>query len=76
MGMKHTNHYKKFIMFERTFKEIRVNTPYDRYTWKINKHEYHVDVRVSDGDKSYHINWGFAAESTKYHKAIENHFEI
>jgi len=49
---------------------------FGRYTYESTGNLYGVDVRTSDGDKTYHVNCGFATEPNKYHRAIEQHFGI
>lgn len=67
---------KRFTLFKGTDREKFYDTRYTRYTYESYKAIYDVDVRNNDKDKTYHINYGFATEANKFHKAIEKHFNI
>jgi len=66
-----TRLYKGFILRGEVFK-----TPYTRYTYESGTKLYDVDVRESDGDKTYHVNGGPDAKPNQYHKAILKHFGV
>ena len=66
---------KRFQLGEGSTKQIS-DTPYERYTYESATTIYNVDRRKSDGNKTYHINGGFATESNRFFKAIEKHFSI
>ena len=67
---------KRFTMFKGTDKEYSTDVEFIRHTYETHNAIYDVDMRKSDGDKTYHINCGFAGEIHKIHKAIEKHFKI
>ena len=68
--------YKRFTLFEGTDKEEISYTRYTRYTYYASHKFFDVDIRDSDGDKTYHINCGFETDKLKIHEEIEKHFGI
>ena len=68
--------YKRFTLFEGTDKEEIFYTRYTRYTYETHDRLFDVDIRDSDGDKTYHINCGFETDKHKIHEEIEKHFGI
>ena len=52
------------------------DTLYRRYTYESANKIYDVDVRDSDGNKTYHVNCGFDVEPYMYHRSIEQHFSL
>lgn len=53
--------------------------PYTRYSYETTGAKgkiFDVDVRDSDGAKTYHVNCGFETEPAPIHKKIEDHFGI
>lgn len=52
------------------------DVPYDRYGYESCNAIYDVDIRKSDGHKTYHVNMGFETEPNAHHRAIEKHFGI
>jgi len=51
-------------------------TPHRRYSYESAGRLYDVDVRESDGDRSYHVNGGFELEPSAIHREIERHFGL
>ena len=49
---------------------------FHRYTYESRTRLYDVDIRDSDGDRTFHINMGFSTEPSKFHRAIEEHFSL
>ena len=58
------------------FQNEKYTTKYDRYTYESKSTLYDVDVRKTDGNKTFHVNMGFATERTEYHNEIIRHFNI
>jgi hypothetical protein len=80
MNLSHARFYKgdvlkRFQLFDgpkaQTYREH-----YLRYFYETKDAVYHVDVRVSDGAKSYHRNFGFGTEPHPIHRAIEKHYDL
>ena len=67
---------KIFTIFKGTNQESVTYTPYHRYTYETHNKLFDVDIRDSDGDKTYHINCGFETDKHKIHEEIEKHFGI
>ena len=58
------------------FSREKFNTPYKRYSYESKDRLYDVDVRESDGDKTYHINSGFYGDPKPIHREIELFFNL
>ena len=67
---------KIFKIFEGTDREKVSSVRYTRYTYETHDRLFDVDIRDSDGDKTYHINCGFETDKQKIHEEIEKHFGI
>ena len=67
---------KIFKIFEGTDREKVSFVRYTRYTYETHNKLFDVDIRDSDGDKTYHINCGFETDKHKIHEEIEKHFGI
>ena len=76
MNLKQDNFTNTDVTKVFKFQDERYLTPYHRYTYETYNALYDVDIRDSDGDKTYHINMGFSTEPHKIHAAIEKHFNI
>ncbi len=59
-------------------KGVTRKVPVTRYTYETHNAIYDVDVRQSDGEKSYQTNCAWAGEGVIHpiHVQIERHFEI
>jgi len=72
--------FSKTTLFKRfQFKDnAPVDTLYQRHTYETHNAIYDVDVRESDGNKTYHVNMGFDVypQIHAIHKAIEKHFNL
>ena len=71
-----SNVTKAFTIFKGTDREKVSSTRYTRYTYETHNKLFDVDIRDSDGDKTYHINCGFETDKHKIHEEIEKHFNI
>ena len=71
------NNFSKTSLTKRfTFKDKSWDTPYSRFTYETHNAIYDVDVRESDGDKTYRKNCGFDTDPSPIHHAIEKHFSL
>lgn len=52
------------------------HTPHRRYSYESHNRLFDVDVRDSDGDKTYHVNCSFDVPPQAMHRAIERHFKL
>ncbi len=68
--------YKTTLRKEFIFRGQRFTSGYYRYSYESATRILDVDVRASDGARTYHVNCGFDTEPNAIHRAIENHFAI
>jgi hypothetical protein len=68
--------YKCTVTKRFTVSGLPYDVKYDRFTYESATKIYDVDVRRSDGDRTYHVNGGFETEQNQFHRAIEEHFGL